>query len=54
MFMKNLGSRDEGARVLPAPATHALLGEQGFVWRCLPICKMELGSLFQGLGPGVK
>lgn len=24
--MKNLGSRDEGARVLPAPAIHALLG----------------------------
>lgn len=28
MFMNNLGSHHERARVLPAPALHALLGEE--------------------------
>lgn len=51
MLMKNLGSRDGGARVLPAPATRALLGEQALCGGASPSARWSWVPL-PGAGSG--
>lgn len=49
--MNKLGFRLQGARGLPALAIRSLLKErEDVVWRCFPICKMELGPSSRSWG----